>query len=128
MKAEITLEKRTLDIWGDGYFGAPRGTRTHNGIDYVCPAGSRVFSPCEGKVTKLGYPYSDDLSFRYVQITLGDRNHRVFYIEPTVQVGDFVAEGDAIGVAQDLEGRYEGITPHIHYEIKINNEHIDPEV
>ena len=116
MKANLI--QRTSDKWGAGYFHAPRGDRKHNGIDYACLAGSKILSPCDGKVTKLGYPYADDLSFRYVQITNGNKNHRVFYIEPTVELGAKIKEGDVIGIAQDLEERYPDITPHIHYEIK----------
>jgi murein DD-endopeptidase MepM/ murein hydrolase activator NlpD len=129
MKAIIPaqLRKRTSDQYGYGHFGAPRGTRTHNGQDYKCPAGCAVLSPCSGEVTKLGYPYADDLSFRYVQITKNGRDHRIFYVFPWVAVGEEIEEGREIGSAQDLEKRYPGITPHIHYEIRENGEFINPE-
>ena len=120
MKAIIPtkLRKRISDKWGSGHFGAPRGDRTHNGIDYICPKDSPVLSPCDGKVTKLGYAYADDLSFRYIQITNGTKNHRIFYVTPDVELTSEVKEGDIIGLSQDLAGRYPEITPHIHYEIK----------
>ena len=120
-------EKRGSDQQGAGYFGAPRGSHTHNGIDFAMPPGSAVFSPILGKVTKLGHPYAHDLSFRYVQIT--DENglaHRVFYIEPTVKIGDVVGKNDVVGHSQKLP--YEGITQHCHYEIKgKDGNYIDPE-
>jgi len=134
IKATITLEKRTGDPWGSGEFGAPRGTRTHKGIDYACPVGAKIHSPVKGKVTKLGYPYSDDLSFRYVEITVDEKRHRVFYIEPTVSKGQWVEEGDIIGTQQDISGRYRDdskppMINHAHYEIlDTDGTPINPEV
>lgn len=113
------LPLRVSDKHGAGHFGAPRGKRVHAGIDYGCPPKTRIFSPVTGRVTKVGYPYGDDLSFKYVEIT--DDNsfrHRVFYIEPDVHVGHLVARETIIGQAQDLTGRYPGITNHVHYEIR----------
>jgi len=129
MKALIPTElsKRISDKWGAGHFGAPRGNHTHHGIDYQCPAGSEVLSPCEGEVTKLGYAYPDDLSFRYVQITSDGKDHRIFYVEPSVFIGDAISVDQVIGTAQDLTDRYPDITPHVHHEIKVGDEYIDPE-
>lgn len=130
---EIQLRKRHSDKWGAGHFNAPRGNRSHSGIDYLCEPGAVIMSPCDGEVTKLGYPYGDDLSFRYVEIT--DRHHarhRLFYVEPSLSVGDHIAEGDHVGEAQDLTKRYDTpekgpILNHIHYEIMVGKSHVDPE-
>lgn len=121
-------QKRGSDQQGSGAFGASRGKRTHNGIDYAMPPGSAVFSPVIGKVTKLGYPYAHDLSYRYVQITTEDGlKHRVFYVEPGVEVGALVGQNDIIGHSQRLP--YEGIIQHVHYEIMVSKvEYIDPEI
>jgi len=132
---EIQLRKRISDKWGAGYFNAPRdgGKRSHAGIDYYVEPDAAILSPVSGKVTKLGYPYGDDLSFRYVEITDKDHSrHRVFYVEPTVEVGDKINEGDQIGVSQNLATRYDtpekGPMPnHVHYEIMVGQVHVDPE-
>lgn len=120
---------RGTDVHGSGYFHAPRGNRLHNGIDYSVIANSVVLSPVSGVVTKLGYPYADDLSFRYVQITdLEGYKWRLFYIDPSVSVGEVVTIVSKIGVVQDLDERYPGITPHVHLEIKSpDNYFINPE-
>jgi len=125
----IQPAKRQSDSFGSGHYGASRGSRKHNGIDYACLPGGKVLSPVSGSVTKLGYPYGDDLSFRYVQITDSDNiDHRVFYCDPKVKVGDHVTGGlSMIGYVQDLDKRYPRITPHIHYEVKKNGEFIHPE-
>jgi len=100
----------------------------HNGIDFSCHPRTKILAPVSGLITKLGYPYGDDLTYRYVQIEDDEKdNHRVFYVNPTVSVGGFVEEGvTVIGVAQDLTTRYSGITNHVHYEIKRGDEYIQP--
>lgn len=83
-----------------------------------------MLSPINGVVTKIGYTYGDDLSWRYIQCTDGDMlNHRLFYVDPLVKVGQAVSVDTVIGQAQDISRRYpESVTrpkmlPHIHYEV-----------
>ena len=127
----VVVPERGRDSWGEGHFGASRGDRTHMGIDYAAVPGSVLISPITGQVTKLGYPYADDLSYRYVQVTdsLG-RKHRWFYIEPGVTVGETViAEFSSLGTVQDIVKRYptpHGMTPHFHYEVKDGTGYVDP--
>ena len=54
---------RKSDKWGQGHFGAPRGSRKHNGIDIVTQLGTPILSPIEGKVIRISYPYASDMSF-----------------------------------------------------------------
>ena len=118
---------RKPDNHGSGYFGAPRGNRVHYGIDYKAAKGSLVHSNVSGKITKLGYPYADDLSYRYVQITTDEGlDYRFFYLEPSVVMGDLIVVGDILGIVQDLETRYKDITSHFHFEVKRGNEYLDP--
>lgn len=120
-------QKRGVDPQGSGAFGAPRRDHTHHGIDYACEPGSAVFSPVIGVVTKLGYPYAHDLSFRYVEVTTEDGlRHRVFYVFPTVMIGETVGQDSVIGFSQRLP--YRGMTQHVHYEVMdIEGKYIDPE-
>ena len=123
------LPKRINDSWGGGEYGASRGNRKHKGIDYACHTKSLIFSPVDGVVTKLGYPYADDLNFRYVQVTGGNGlNYRVFYVEPSVELGDVVTTDIIIGESQKLSDRYEGIIEHVHLEIRDNDKnYVNPE-
>ena len=122
--------KRITDRWGQGSFGASRdgGKRTHVGVDYAAWPGSVLLSPVMGTVTKLGYPYADHMELRYVQVTddLG-RDHRFFYVDPAVHTGMAVGVGDRLGKVQALDYLYEGITPHVHYECRLDGEYINPE-
>jgi murein DD-endopeptidase MepM/ murein hydrolase activator NlpD len=117
----LTAPPRGKDSHGSGEYGASRagGNRIHNGIDFLAMPGSRVHAIRAGTVTKLGYPYGDDLGFRYVQVTDADGNDwRYFYVKPSVVVGGVIEFDTPIGFVQDLDTRYKGIPPHIHLEIK----------
>lgn len=117
---------RTTDMHGQGHYHASRGNRLHQGVDVAVWPNSQVCAIKRGTVIKLGYPYADDLSYRYVRIQEGTSEVDYFYVEPMVNVGDEIESGDVIGTVQDLEKRYAGITPHIHVQIKVNGHFIDP--
>jgi hypothetical protein len=118
---------RKTDAYGSGHFGASRGVRTHKGIDFACYPGSEIYAPATGIISKLGYPYGDDLSFRYVEIFTDDELRvRVFYIKPIVISGENAIKGiTLIGISQELGVRYpsnehhaHAITEHVHVEVK----------
>ena len=115
-------EPRTHDAYGDGEFGARRdgGSRRHEGVDYMARAGQDVDAPISGYVTKIGYAYAGDANLKFVEITNPALNYaaRVFYVAPSVQVGDAVAMGRPIGTAHSLQRKYPGgMTDHVHLEI-----------
>ena len=125
LKHIAVARRRIMDSWGGGEYGDSRGpSRTHNGIDFYLPVGTEVLPIKEGAVTKLGFCYSDDLSFRYVQVTTQEGiNWRYFYLEPAVSVGDYVFNTTVLGTVQSLAKRYfddeKGpIQSHCHDEIK----------
>lgn len=114
----VICPERKSDDWGSGHYGALRGDRTHNGIDYACAPGSIVLAIKCGTVTKLGYPYADDLGFRYVEVTDSEGYRaRYFYCKPSVEGGEEIEEGQPLGLSQRLGSRYTNITEHIHLEI-----------
>ena len=121
--------QRGRDDYGCGHFGASRGKRTHIGEDFKAEPGQLVTSDVDGECTKLGYPYGDDLSFRYVQVTNSDGSHcRYFYTSPTVAVGDSIKKGQVIGRVQDIAARYTNgkMTNHIHFEVKRGGHALNP--
>ncbi|MCA1800695.1 MAG: hypothetical protein LC650_05325 [Actinobacteria bacterium] len=64
----MPLEMRN-DRAGGGGYGAPRGrNRKHNGVDLLVQPGDHILSTMAGFVTKHGYCYADDLSWRYVEV------------------------------------------------------------
>jgi len=120
---------RGKDAYGSGHFGASRGGRGHEGVDYVAEAGQQVVAPIAGFVTRVGYAYKDSFDYRYVEITnrLTGYTARVMYVGPEVQVGQALALGEVIGRAQSLQARYpNGITNHVHLEIaRLDGRHLD---
>lgn len=116
---------RGSDAFGDGYFGSGRGGhKVHRGMDFAYEPDALVRSPMPGPslVTKLGYPYSDDLSFRYIELMSQNRLYimRLFYVKPSVQPGDTVWKDDAIGTSQDIASRYgSGMVNHVHLEVYV---------
>lgn len=115
-------EPRVHDAYGAGQFGARRdgGSRRHEGVDYLAEAGQAVDAPISGYVTKIGYAYPGDESLKFVEITNPALNYaaRVFYVNPTVEVGDTVAIGQPIATARSLQRKYPGgMTDHVHLEI-----------
>lgn len=121
------MKIREKDKHGSGAYRASRGDRLHNGLDICCKKGDAVLALNAGRVTKIGYPYSQDpkadkakKALRYVQVT--DEHGvsaRYFYIDPLVQVGDSVSPGRPLGVAQGLGHIYKGITEHYHFEVLV---------
>lgn len=117
---------RKCDAKGCGYYGAPRGSRKHVGIDFVTDVGEKVFAPVSGKVTRHLYAASD-LVHKGIEIVTGNEKHQIFYIKPTVSPGSYVKKGQVIGTADDLSKKYgSAMTNHVHHEIEINNKFIDP--
>lgn len=141
---KILAVERGSDKHGSGAFGASRGDRIHKGIDYACYPGSRCLSVTCGKVTKIGYPYSQEdpkigwpkwkvkkhnlkKAMRYVQITDSKDYHlRYMYLDPTVILGQEVKVDDILGITQDLITVYPGMTGHVHFDVKKDGEYINP--
>jgi len=127
-----TLPIRVADDFGYGSFGSPRGNKTHRGIDYLCYPGTTINSPVSGTVTKLGYCYTSDLSYRYVEVTDGAMaKHRLFYVHPDVKDGQNVTKGYPVGTAQDISAKHSTkdkiMGNHVHYEIIVDGKYINPD-
>jgi murein DD-endopeptidase MepM/ murein hydrolase activator NlpD len=119
---------RGHDAYGEGEFGVSRdgGSRKHEGVDFKADAGQDVEAPISGYVTKIGYAYPGDQTLKFVEITNPALRYaaRVFYVNPTVEVGDSVAIGHPIGTAHSLQKKYPGgMTNHVHLEILDRPEH-----
>ena len=107
------------DVHGLGHFGAPRGSRTHIGVDLAIFPRSPVIAPLGGRVSRIGICYNDDPTFRLVEIKSRGMTHRLLYVSPTVAEDDLLQEGEQVGLSQDLRTRYNGIVPHVHWDIMI---------
>ena len=113
---------REHDAYGEGEFGASRdgGVRRHEGVDYDATPGQKVVAPISGFVSKIGYAYAGDVDLKFVEVTNPALGYvaRVFYVDPSVEVGQAVRVGAVVGTAHSLQAKYPGgMTNHVHTEL-----------
>ncbi|TXK00410.1 M23 family metallopeptidase [Flagellimonas aequoris] len=123
---------RLCDAWGCGHFNAPRGDHKHKGIDFDIPFGSVVYAPFPCKVVRLGFPYSDDTSYRLVEIqgtgNYSDYKAKIMYVKDLPSVGETFKEGQKLCIADDITKRYSStMTNHVHFELYAKDELLNPE-
>ena len=108
------------DVEGSGAYGANRGSRKHNGIDYVCKEGQRIVAPFNMQVTRISKPKADS-PMSGIAWTAGSSEGRMWYFTPLTEIiGEYVVEGQLIGYAQSVSKDYglPDMTDHIHFQIK----------
>lgn len=123
---------RGTDTWGSGWYGAPRAGRLHLGLDLQAMVGQDVLAPCCGIITREAHPYGDggpwDTGVHLDGAgTAAGLTMSIFYVRPIPGiVGASVHAGEVIGRAESLEGKYPGITGHIHVAIQRAGKPTDP--
>lgn len=116
------------DPAGRGEFGARRGNRVHLGVDFLCVPGQEVVSSITGRASRIVYPYR---STRYQGIEIVNELFicHILYILPDKEIlardenfGALIKEGDVIGIAQDISGKYPNMDmePHVHVNLYAN--------
>ncbi len=96
-------------------------TFAHNGIDIGVKTGTEVMAAISGKVTLAGW----DGGYGYsVVISDGDIEIRYAHLsEMLVEKGDIVTAGQLVAKSGNT-GNSTG--PHLHFELKIDGENVDP--
>jgi len=115
----------TLNLSSDyGYRRDPfsRKYKFHDGHDFSAPIGAHVFSTANGRVIKSKYLGSFG---NYIEIDHGNGYATIYghLSSRNVKKGEKVYRGQKIGEVGNT-GR--STAPHLHYEIKYNNQAIDP--
>lgn len=116
------------DITGNGWYGASRGNRKHEGVDYVVTPGEDIFSVTDGKI-RIGNVYRGSKKMKLVEITGAEYRAKQMYVNPLVKDGEIVKSGQKIGTAQDV-AEFHGIKnmkPHVHISVWKNGLLTDPE-
>ncbi len=117
-----------------GQFGTTRaarsgGTRRHAGIDIAVPAGSAVHAPISGKVRVKSDPngYGD---YYVIQSSDGRTEARLAHLsELSLKDGAVVTQGQVMGKsggARGAKGSGNSRGPHLHYEVRVDGEPVDP--
>jgi len=113
------------DIQGLGHFGAPRGSRKHQGIDFVAVPGMVVKAPISGNVRSLQV-YNGDPTWKGVSITSGDLEVKMFYVAPFANLPKSITRGTLIGSMQNRAATSTGMINHIHVEVWLKGKLQDP--
>ncbi len=108
---------------GDG-FGAPRGGgRTHDGLDFPVPYGTRVGAAGRGTTIYADYNYGGYGNLVVIQHRLGFTTWYAHLSSITSWVGEQVVGGTRIGLVGST-GYSTG--PHLHFEVRRYDTPIDP--
>lgn len=116
--------KKPVITSGYGYRENPfTGRREfHNGLDLKASKGTKIFSPYKGVVKSVGY--SENLgNYLIIEHPMGYTSHYFHLMEIKVQKNKTVGKDDYVGKTGN-SGRSTG--PHLHFEIRLNNETINP--
>ncbi len=100
--------------------------RTHNGVDFLCNDGEKVYAVADGEVKDI---FTDEYYGTSVLLDHGDGIESIYLglvTEATVFKGQTVSAGDCIG-AVDSDVLFESSLPvHFHLEMTKDGERIDP--
>ena len=115
---------RVSSPYGTRFHPILKTYRMHSGIDYAAPTGTPIMAPADGVVSfagvKGGYGNAIMLNHRKGMETL--YGHMSAFVSG-VSAGKSVKAGDVIGFVGST-GRSTG--PHLHYELRINGQIVDP--
>ena len=115
---------RVSSPYGTRYHPILKTYRMHSGIDYAAPTGTPIMAPADGVVSfagvKGGYGNAIMLNHRKGMETL--YGHMSAFVSGVI-AGKSVKAGDVIGFVGST-GRSTG--PHLHYEVRINGQIVDP--
>ena len=119
-----------------GVYHAARSTdgrsREHEGIDICTISGQPIVAPFTANFLRVADPYDDrkDASlFGVLLRNMGDPSIelKILYVDPLrTLVGRTVTKGTVIGRAQSLRKLYPGIIDHVHVEVWMHGQRIDP--
>jgi murein DD-endopeptidase MepM/ murein hydrolase activator NlpD len=108
---------------GDGFGAARGGGRTHDGLDFPVPYGTRVGAAGRGTTIYAAYNYGGYGNLVVIQHRLGYTTWYAHLSSITSWVGEQVVGGTRIGYVGST-GHSTG--PHLHFEVRRYDTPIDP--
>jgi len=125
----ITAENLPIrnDAYGDGYFGAKRkGGRLHKGLDLEGDLKEEVYASKSGwvRVRFVKKGYGNLVIIKHP----GGHETRYGHLDSvSVKNNQWVRQGEVIGlVGKTGNADVKGMTPHLHFEIRKNDEPVNP--
>ncbi len=95
----------------------------HQGVDYTIPEGTRIFATADGVIKR--YTLSNSTSGKSVVIDHGNGYETAYNHLSKIDIprNRRVKRGDIIGMSGNTGL---SLTPHLHYEVKYNDQRVDP--
>lgn len=102
--------------------------RTHLGIDIEAELGTDVFAVADGTVTNV---WDDPFMGTCISIEHSGNALSIYknlnpVVEEGIVIGCEVKAGDVLGVVGESAMNEVAQEPHLHYELKVNDKHVDP--
>lgn len=102
--------------------------RAHTGVDICAPVGCEVISASSGTVCKV---WNDPLMGKCVTLDHGDGIYTTYMnmaeeLAPEISVGTRVSMGQTIGAVGETSLIEIAEEPHLHLEMKVNGDFVDP--
>lgn len=99
-------------------------SKMHNGVDWSAPHGTPIISPANGTVEKAGWAggYGKQIVLRHANGYETSYSHQTRFAKG-ITPGARVRQGQVIGFI-GTTGLSTG--PHLHYEMKVNGQRVDP--
>ena len=121
-------ELRGADATGNGWWGAKRGSRKHEGCDYVCQEGDEIFA-CANGVIRNGQVYSTSSEMTLIEIKNSIYKVKQMYVDSIVENGETVEKGQLIGYSQSVSAFHNNpdMKNHCHITVWKNGLKTDPE-
>ena len=121
-------ELRGEDKTGNGWWGAKRGSRKHEGCDYVDCRGAEIIACTNGRV-RNGQVYSTSSEMTLIEITNDIYRVKQMYVDSIVENGEIVEKGQLIGYLQDVASFHNNpdMKTHCHVTVWKNGLKTDPE-
>jgi len=122
LSAVMPVNGRVTSLYGERIHPVYGGESFHSGEDIAAPEGTPVYAALDGEVTEVGV---GEKSGNYVRIAHPEGYETLYCHLSLVNVtrGTAVRRGDVIGFVGQT-GLATG--PHLHFEVKLNGEKIDP--
>ena len=107
------------DPEGDGNYGARRGLRRHNGIDFLCIEYQDIIAPFDMIIVREALPRLN-ATVSGIEWQRGKSKGKMFYFLPNPDlIGKPVKKHSVIGIAQSASKYYKlpNMDDHIHFGI-----------
>jgi murein DD-endopeptidase MepM/ murein hydrolase activator NlpD len=114
---------RTASGWGLRVHPYYKIVRFHYGMDFTAPQGTDIYVTGDGVVEAVNYSKRGYGNHIIINHGFGYKTIYAHLDRPNVRVGQHVKRGDVIGFVGSTGM---SLAPHLHYEVELNGEKVDP--